>query len=98
MPELIKDTSGEFRGYDDDGHKVVVGWVNADGSEYLIGLTKCCGASAKGSMSGIVCRSCYGVCSPGLGAEAEVAGDKLVLVGENRIDDWGFPLTMTVKS
>jgi hypothetical protein len=55
------DTTGEFRGYDAEGHKVVVGWVQRDGSEYLIAISKCCGASGKGSESGsqgIVCRRC----------------------------------------
>ena len=90
------DTSGEFRGYDAEGHRVVVGWVNADGSEYLIGLTKCCQASAKGTSHGIACRACYEPCDQGLGAEATVAGQRLEVVGEGRIDDWGFPLTRTV--
>lgn len=66
------DTAGEHRGYDDEGHKVVVGWVNADGTEYLIGVTHCCGASSKATEYGIVCRSCYGECSQSLGADAHV--------------------------
>lgn len=67
-----RDTTGEFRGWDDEGHRVVVGWVNANGTEYLIGLTHCCGATSKGTEWGIVCRKCYGECSPSLGADARV--------------------------
>jgi hypothetical protein len=74
MPEQT-DTSGEFRGYDDEGHKVVVGFVNKDGSEYLWGLTHCCGATAKGTEAGIVCRACYRPCSPSLGGEARLYAD-----------------------
>lgn len=70
--EAVRDTHGEFRGYDDEGHKVIVGWVNRDGTEYLVGLTHCCNATAKGTEAGIVCRSCYQHCSPSLGAEAHI--------------------------
>lgn len=69
----LLDTTGQFRGWDEEGHRVIVGWRNlSDGSEYLYGLTLCCQASAKGSEYGIVCRACYGDCSPSLGAEATV--------------------------
>lgn len=76
MTTETKDTTGEFRGWDEEGHRVIVGWVNRDGSEYLYGLTKCCQASAKGSEAGtwgIVCRSCYDDCSPSLGGPATIA-------------------------
>lgn len=72
----LLDTTGQFRGWDAEGHRVIVGWRNqSDGSEFLYGLTLCCGASAKGSEAGtygIVCRSCYEDCSPSLGGEATV--------------------------
>lgn len=67
---------GQHRGFDPDGHKVVVGWVKEDGSEYLVGLTKCCEATAKGCDGYIGCRRCYEPCPAHLGAEAILATDK----------------------
>jgi hypothetical protein len=67
---MTHDTSGEFRGHDIDGHKVVVGWVNKDGTEYLVGLTKCCEAAVTCDMDGyIVCKGCYELAPPHLGGE-----------------------------
>jgi hypothetical protein len=72
---------GQHRGYDGEGHKVIVGWINQDGSEYLVGLTKCCGATGKGLMDeetgdGYVgCRACYQEVSWSLGCEAVLATD-----------------------
>jgi hypothetical protein len=68
-----ENTAGEFRGYDDEGHRVVVGWNNGDGSEYLVGLTKCCGAAATCDEDGdIVCKKCYHPVSWTLAMEAEI--------------------------
>jgi hypothetical protein len=74
--DIFSDPSvGQHRGYDDEGHKVIVGWVNPDGSEYLIGLTKCCEATGKGCDGYIGCRACYRECSPSLGGQAQLALD-----------------------
>ena len=60
MP-ITEDTSGRLRGYDADGHKVVVGWTNGDGTEYLVPLTKCCEACVSIFEDGTVyCKACYG--------------------------------------
>lgn len=68
----LLNTAGEFRGWDDEGHRVVVAWVNENGMEYLWGLTQCCQATATATEWGIACRACYGECSPSLGADARV--------------------------
>lgn len=69
----LMDTQGEFRGFDDEGHQVIVGWVNGDGTEYLVGLTHCCGKTATCVDDGsIVCRKCYADCSWSLAMEAAV--------------------------
>lgn len=81
MSETVTDTQGQFRGWDDEGHRVIVGWVNRDGTEYLVGLSKCCQATGKGLMdeeSGfgyVGCRACYHEVSPSLGGEARLALD-----------------------
>jgi hypothetical protein len=65
------DESPRFVGMTADGYAV----VEAYGITY--GLTKCCGASAKGSFVGdepaTVCRSCYHEIDPALGGPVEVA-------------------------
>lgn len=75
----LPDTTGQFRGWDAEGHKVIVGWRNqSDGSEYLYGLTLCCEASGKGltdeedGYGYVGCRACYREVSPSLGGEATV--------------------------
>lgn len=73
------DTSGQFRGFDAAGHRVVVGWMNADGSEYLVGLTKCCNAAVTACDGEIVCKACYEEADPLLGGPAEVDSGAFLL-------------------
>lgn len=70
IPDGIAD---RFRGLDELGHLVIAGWERPEGGEYLVGLTKCCQATAKGCEFGIGCRSCYAECEPSLGGEATLA-------------------------
>lgn len=61
-----------FRGYDAEGHRVVVAWGEGEG-EYLMALSHCCGATGTcDEDGGLVCRSCYGDVSWALAGEAEV--------------------------
>ena len=70
VPTAIAD---EFRGVSPGGYNVVAAFEKADGSEYLVGLTKCCNSTAKGSEDGIVCRRCYSECDPMLGGPIELS-------------------------
>lgn len=71
--DVASNVADTFRGLDADGHQVIVGWENPDGSEYLVGLTLCCQATATGTEHGIACRACYSPCEQHLGGEASVA-------------------------
>lgn len=97
------DTSGQYRGRDHAGHRVVVGWMNADGTEYLVGLTKCCNAAVTCCDDGsTVCKACYQEADPLLGGPAEVVSGAFLLhdkqTGETKeptiVLDGRFYLTM----
>lgn len=62
----------KFRGLDDQRNVVIKGWDNADGTEYLIPLTRCCLATGKGMEFGVGCRGCYNEVDPYFGGPAEV--------------------------
>lgn len=78
--DAIRNDREKFRGHTDDGCEVQVGWTNEDGTEYLVGLTKCCRATAKGVETGIACRACYGDCEWHLGGEATVAIPRATMI------------------
>ncbi len=59
-----------FRGLDRYGYHV---HAAEELSGYTYGVTRCCGASAKGADAEVVCRACYTVVDPYLGGPAEVA-------------------------
>lgn len=62
-----------FRGLSEDGYVVIAdSFLSQPGDEYLIGLTPCCFASAKGLESYIGCRSCYREIDPALGGRMSV--------------------------
>ena len=62
----------KFRGLDDQRNVVIKGWDNADGTEYLIPLTRCCLATGKGMEGGVGCRNCYEYVDEYFGGPAEV--------------------------
>jgi len=62
----------KFRGLDDQRNVVIAAWENADGTEYLIPLTRCCLATGKGMEYGVGCRNCYQEVDPYYGGTAEV--------------------------
>lgn len=67
-PELVAG----FRGLDGDRDVIIVGWKNADGSEYRVPLTPCCHASASIDDSGeFYCKGCYGPADAKFGGEAD---------------------------
>lgn len=70
-------TEGELRGYDAEGHRVVVGWVTGGGEEMLVGLTKCCQAAVSvfSDDGTIYCKGCYEQAPWHLAGEAVLATD-----------------------
>ena len=60
----------DFVGIDEDGNPLIR-YHEAPFAGKLLGITACCGASAKGLEGYIGCRSCYEEVSPRLGSTYE---------------------------
>ena len=87
------DSEPRFVGMSVDGYVV----VEAYGMRY--GVTACCGASAKGSMTGddepvIVCRACYAEVDEMLGAPMDVPAENRWQPDEDPIDPESLGLVL----